>query len=110
MEIPNSIGKMELWKYVNNKINMIIQSYHIYGVISILFDEIIKDFKAGKTIKIFNFCKISLRQNEPRKYFDVRYQKVMLSTKNKILKFYLSPTLRKKLCSELDIDKTFEES
>ncbi len=110
MEVPNSIGKMQLWKYINNKIDMIIQSYHIYGVMSILFDEMIKDFKSGKEIKIFNFGKIFLRQNESRKYFNVKYQKVMLSGKNKILKFYLAPSLRKKLCGELDIDKTFEES
>jgi nucleoid DNA-binding protein len=108
MEIPNSINKKELWKYVNRKIKRLIRNYHVYGVISILFDEMIKDFKNGKAINIFNFGTIVLRQNKPRKYFDVRHQAIMLSSKNKILKFSLAPALRKKLCAAIDIDKTFE--
>lgn len=109
MQIPNSIDKKTLWKYVNRKIRRVIQNYHVYGVISILFDEMIKDLKNGKNINIFNFANISLNKNKPRKYFDVRYQKVMLSGANKILKFSLNPALRKKICNEIDIAKTFKD-
>lgn len=109
MHLPNSINKKELWKYINQKIKRVIRNYHVYGVISILFDEMIKDFKNGKPINIFNFGTISLRQNKPRKYFDVRHQKIMLSGENKILIFNLAPALRKKICNEIDIDKTFKD-
>lgn len=110
METPNSIGRLQLLNYLSKKIKNIIQIYYIYGVISILLDEMIIDLKKGKKIKIKNFGIIELVQNKPRKYFDVRYQKTMLSGKNKILKFNLDPLLRKKLCKNLDIDKTFKDN
>lgn len=109
MKVPTSIGKKVLFSYVNNKINHLVKYYHVYGVISILFEEMIKDLVDGKEIKIYNFGTIYLRQNKSRKYFDVRFQKIMQSRENKILKFKLSPTLRKKLCNEIDVDRTFKD-
>src|SRR5574337_176541 len=98
-----SIDRRILWKYVNKKINRIIHYYHVCGVIAILFDEILKDLKAGKTIKIYNFGRLALRETKSRKYYDVRHQKVMQSDPHKILNFFLAPQIRKILRSHLDI-------
>jgi nucleoid DNA-binding protein len=74
-----------------------------------LFDELIKDLNNGKDIKIVNFGTISLKQMKPRRYHDVRYNKVLQSNGNKILRFSLVTKIRKKICDFLDIDRTFKD-
>jgi nucleoid DNA-binding protein len=76
-------------------------------VITILFEEIIKDLVSGKKLKISNFGTIELKDMKPRRYHDVRFQKVMESDGNRIFRFSLAPKIRKRLCDLLDIDKTF---
>jgi nucleoid DNA-binding protein len=97
-----SINKRTLWRFVNIKINRIIHHYHVFSVITILFDEILKDLKAGKDVKIFNFGLLQLKNTKPRKYHDVRFNKVLLSEGHRILKFTLAQPIRKKLCVNLD--------
>jgi nucleoid DNA-binding protein len=108
MEIPNSISKLIFWRYVNKKIKRSINHYHVLSVITILFEEMLIDLKQGKEIKIFNLGTLTLGLTKPRKYYDVRFQKVMQSEGHKILRFILAPTLSKKLRALLDIDRTFE--
>jgi nucleoid DNA-binding protein len=107
MKIPTSISKKVLWQYVNLKIRRSIHHAHVFSVITILFDEMIKDLISGKEIKIINFGTLVLKQMKPRKYHDVRYMCVMQSDGYKILRFSLTPKIRKKICDFLDIDKTF---
>ena len=104
---PDNITKRSLWRYVNKKINRTIHHYHVFGVITILFEEIIKDLKQGKDINIFNLGILSLSETKSRKYYDVRYQQVMQSKGYRILKFKLAAPIHKKLRKLLDIDKTF---
>jgi len=105
MNNDQSVNKRLLWHYVNRKIKRIIHHYHVLSIITILFDEMIKDLKLGKSIKIFNFGKLQLKSLKPRRYFDVRHQKVMQGKAHKILRFTLAPSIRKKLVDQLDIDK-----
>jgi len=105
-ELPTNISKRNLWRYINRKIKRSIHHYHTFSVITILFEEMLVDLKAGKDIKIFNFGTLSLGQTQPRKYFDVRFQKIMQSKGNRILRFILAPVINKKLKALLDIDKT----
>ncbi len=104
-----SINKRKLWHYVNRKINRVIHHYHVFSIITILFDELVKDLRQGKLIKISNFGTLSLKQMKPRRYFDVRFQKVMQADGKKILRFSLAPSLRKKLVEHLDLDKTLKD-
>jgi nucleoid DNA-binding protein len=106
-ELPTSIDKRILWRYINKKINNIIHNYHVFGVISILFDEIIKDLKAGKAIKIYNFGTLILKKTKPRRYHNVFSKEFSVSPGYKIIRFTLAPQIRKKLCKHIDIDKTF---
>lgn len=102
MNNDQSINKKLLWQYVNRKIKRIIHHYHVFSILTILFDEMIKDLKRGKSIKIFNFGKLELKNLKPRKYFDVRHQKVMQAEAHRILRFTLAPSIRKKLVDYLD--------
>lgn len=108
-DIPSNVSKRNLWRYVNQKIKRFIHHYHVFSVITILFEEMLKDLKQGKDIKIFNFGTLSLRETKPRWYHDVTQRKVVLSNKHKILRFVLTPKIRKKLCEHLDIDTTFKD-
>lgn len=101
-----SISKRTLWRYVNRKIKRAIHHYHVLSVMTILFDEMISDLIKGKAIKIFNFGTLTLKQMKPRKYFDVRFQKVMHSEGHKILRFVLAPAFKKKLVAHVQLDKT----
>jgi len=107
IETKTSISKRALWHYVNKKINRSIHHSHVLSIISILFEEITADLVSGKEIHIFNFGKFNLKQMKPRIYFDVNQQKLMLSKGSKVLRFLLSPPIRKKLVNYIDIDKTF---
>ncbi len=104
-----SVDKRALWRYVNQKIKRIIHHYHVISVITILFDEMLVDLIAGKKIKVFNFGTLSLKQLNPRKYFDVRFQRVMQANGHRIMRFTLAPAFRKKLVDHLDLDKTLKD-
>lgn len=102
MKESNSISKRKLWQYVNQKTNRLIHHYHVLSVITILFEEMVKDLIKGQEIKIHNFGTLVLKVLKPRRYFDVTQQKIMQSKGYKIIRFTLAPTIRKKIVSRLD--------
>lgn len=102
MSLDNSISKRKLWHFVNKKIKRAIHHYHVFSVITILFDEIIKDLKSNIDVKIHNFGTLTLKTLGPRKYFDVNHQQVMESKGYKILRFILTNSIRKKIVGRLD--------
>ncbi|HEY5267689.1 MAG TPA: HU family DNA-binding protein [Candidatus Saccharimonadales bacterium] len=98
-----SISKRDLWHYVNRKVKRLIHHYHVFAIISILFDEMIQDLKAGKEIKITNLGILVLKEMPPRKYHNVRLRCVMEAPGHRVLRLFLSKPIRKKLCESLDI-------
>lgn len=108
--MSQSVSKRYLWRHVNIKIKRTIHHYHVFAVISLLFEEIIKDLQAGKAIKIVNFGSLVLKQMPPRRYFNVNTQTMAESPGNKIMRFFLTKKLRKKLCDCLDLDKKINEN
>jgi nucleoid DNA-binding protein len=109
MNIPTSINKVILWKYVNLKIKRAIGSRHVYSVIHILFNELYKDIIAGRRIRIGNLGTIVLQKTAPRIYFSVVHQKKMKSFGYKVLRFVPDENFREKLFEYLDVEKTFED-
>ena len=103
----DNVSKRSFWTYINKKIKHTVHQYHVLSVISILFDEMRKDLKAGKEIKIHNFGTIALRQTNPKRYHDVRFNRVMQSQGHKIMRMTLTKKFKKRLCSLLNIDATF---
>lgn len=110
MELPNSITKRILWRYVNQKIKRSIHHYHVFSIITILFDEILNDLKNEKQLEIFNLGKLNLKKLPPRRYYDVNDRKVKISNPHKILRFALSNKLKNKLKNHLDIKSTFKDT
>lgn len=106
--IPNSISKRYLWRYVNQKIQRVVHHYQVFSVITILFEEILTDLKNNKEIKINNFGTLSLDQLKPRMHYDIVRNEVRLAKGYKILRFFLAQPFKKKLCQELDLDKTIQ--
>lgn len=109
MTDSNSITKKILWRYVNKKISRSIHSYRVLNVITILFEEILKDLIAGKPIKIGNFGTLVLKNLDARPYYDVTEQRLKVSAPHRILRFTLANKLRNKICEHLDIDLTFKD-
>lgn len=109
MNWSDNINKRRFWRFVNKKINHLINHAHVLSVISILFEEMVTDLLNGKEIKIHNFGTLSLQETKSRQYHDVRYKRVMQSAPHRILRFKLAPQIRKKLRGLLDIDKTFKD-
>jgi nucleoid DNA-binding protein len=99
------VGKRDLEVYVHRKLKGAISKHHIRGVISILFDEMIKELRAGKMIKIAKFGKLILKKLPPRHYYDVRHQRVMTSPGHYIMRFFMAEPVRKQLCRFVDLDK-----
>ena len=99
-----SISKRDLWHYVNRKLKRLIHHYHVFSVISFLFEEMVKDLRAGKEIKITNLGTFVLKDMPPRKYHDVRLHKMMQSPGHRVLRLFLARPIRKKLCDSLDLD------
>jgi nucleoid DNA-binding protein len=108
MSPPLSVDKRTLWQIVNRKFKGIIHHYHVLAVITILFEEMIKDLRQNKPIEIFNFGTLSLKQMKSRRYHDVRLRRMMHAKGQRVLRFSLSSKIRKKLCDNLDIDKTLK--
>lgn len=104
----DNVSKRSLWKYVNKKIKRSIHYYHVFSIISILFEEILKDLQEEKELKVFNFGTLVLKKTNPKKYHNVRYQKVMQAEAHKLMKFSLAKKIRNKLCKYLDLDATFK--
>lgn len=99
-----NISKRDLWHYVNRKIKRSIHSYHVFSIISILFEEMVKDLQDGKEIKIGNFGTFILKKMKPRKYHHLVLRKIMESPGHRVMRFFLAPKISKKLCSSLDLD------
>lgn len=100
-----SVSKRDLWHFVNRKIKRLIHHYHVFSVISILFEEMVRDLKVGKEIKIVNLGTLMLKDTPPRKYHDVRFNQVMESPGHRVMRLFLAKPIRKKLCDSLDLDK-----
>lgn len=109
MNIPTSISRKILWQYVNLKINRVINFAHVYSVIVILFDEMIKELVKGSEIKIFNFGTLKIKKTKPRMYFDINQRRMMKSKGNNNMYFSFSPKIRNKLCELIDSDKLENE-
>lgn len=100
-----SVSKRDLWRYVNRKIKRLIHHYHVFAVISMLFEEMVKDLQAGKEIKIANFGSLMLKEMPPRKYHDVRLHRIMQSPGHRTMRLFLAKPIRKKLIESLDKEK-----
>ena len=105
-----SFTKDPFWRYVNIKIDHVLGRLHVLSVITILFEEIVKDLLAGKEIKIHNFGSLILKDTPPRRYHNVWKMCMMESPGYRILRFYLTKKLSSTLCKAIDMTVFDEHS
>src|SRR5271155_2927417 len=109
--VPNvlSISKRDLWRYVNRKIKRLVHRYHVFAVISILFEEMARDLRRGKSIKVTNLGTITLQPTKPRWHHHVGLRQMVLSPGHRVMRFLLAKPIHKKLVDFLDLDKTLKD-
>lgn len=106
--MSQSVSKRDLWRYVNRKIKRAVHRYHVFAIITILFEEMAKDLRRGKPIKIANLGTIILQPTKPRWFHHVTLRKMVLSPGHHVMRFLLTKPMHKKLVQFLDLDKTWK--
>ena len=104
--MSTSISRRNLWRYVNRKIKRIIHHYHVNAVITILFEEMLKDLVQGKEIKIANFGTLLLKKTKPRKHHNVLLRQMVVAPGRRLMRFFLTKKIHRKLIEFLDLDKS----
>jgi nucleoid DNA-binding protein len=104
--LPSRIDKLIFCRYVKSKLVIPIHAKHIMGVVNILFDELLKDFKSGKNLRIHNFGKITL-EKRPRKHRHITLNRIVISPGKYIFRFFMPDKIKRKISSMIDVDKTF---
>ena len=102
----NTLNRKILWKKVCKKINGSVNSKHVYAIISLLFDEMQKDLKDGKKIKINNLFTLSLKDGSSKKHYNYVLKKITESKTRKKILINISPKLRDKIIYYFDLDET----
>jgi nucleoid DNA-binding protein len=97
------VNRANLRDLVHRKIRNQL-SDHIEAVISILFEEMMKDWEVGKSTKIHHFGTIKLKYLPGRHHWNVRLQKLVLSPGHNIMRWVMFRSLRQKLYRALDIE------
>ena len=106
IELPTSICRAKLWHYVCAKINYVIHSAHVFAVIEILIEEMVKDLMEDKEIRIYNFGIIKLKRMPDRNHYDFIKKDFTITPGHRILRFVIFDKIKRKLCKLLDVDKT----
>lgn len=101
--IPPTISKRDLWHYVNRKIKRLIHHYHVFSVISLLFEEMLKDLQEGKEVKVANFGVLVLKDTPSRRYHDVNSHQMKESPGYRVMRLFLAKPIHKKICGSLDL-------
>ena len=104
-----AIKKARLVELVEKRIPIKVDPLHIASIISILSEEICQDIVSKGKFTIKNFGTFILRQVPSRKFFNFQTQQVEQSVGNKQFQFRLTKSLRKLICDNINIDKTFKE-
>ena len=93
--MSRSIDKKKLWRLIIKDLNYSIHISHIFSVINILIDELIRELKSGKEISIKNFGVFKIKTLKPKKIISVRTGKVKFVERTKALRFVIAKRLTK---------------
>jgi nucleoid DNA-binding protein len=91
------ITKNKLRDIISRKISHKVHRIHILSIINILIDEMIKELKSGKDIKILGLGTFSLNDLKSKKIINVVSKKIKFTKRTKSLRFRLSKSLSKYL-------------
>lgn len=89
------IDKYKLFNLVFQKLN--IHRLHVFSVLNILIDELIKELRTGNSIKINNFGEFKLKSIKPKKIRNIATGQIKFIKTTKVLRFKLADKLVKLL-------------
>ena len=70
-EKDKSVDRRYLLSYVFKKLNNSVHYFHIQSVVTIMFEEMLKDLNDGLEISIGNFGKFLLKKLGARKHYNI---------------------------------------
>jgi nucleoid DNA-binding protein len=88
-------NKRKLHSLICKDLNHIIHHLHIFSVINILIEEIIKELKSGNEIDIGNFGIFSIKELRPKKIISLTNREVKFVDRTKVLRFKIARKLTK---------------
>lgn len=106
----SKIRKRYLAQLVANKLDIEIDRRHIVSIITILFEEIMKDILTKGQFVITNFGKFLFGRSPSRKFFNFQTGKVEQSVGNNKLKFQLNEQLKRNILNQIDVERTFKDA
>jgi nucleoid DNA-binding protein len=95
--MAQNVNKRKLWSLIIKDINYIIHYSHVFSVINILIDELVKELRNDKEIHIGNFGRFKLVDLKPKKIINIATGKIKFVKKTKALRFKISKKLIKLL-------------
>jgi len=98
--MSQSYNKNSLWLMITKTINHSIHRLHVMSIISILIDEMIKELKNGKEIKIPNFGTLKVNDLKPKKIRSIATNKIKFARRTKSLRFKLTRKISKYLSNK----------
>lgn len=87
--IMSKIKKYKLIQLVSKKIEYSIHQLHILSVVNIFIEEMMKDLKNDKKIKIINFGTFELNKIKPKKIQNIITKKPQITKQTNALRFKL---------------------
>lgn len=94
------MNKRQLWLLIIKELNHCVHNAHIFSIINILVEELIKELLVGNEIKIINFGTFYIKTINPKKIKSVISGNIMTTRKTKALRFRLSSKLVKYLSKQ----------
>lgn len=88
-------NKKKLHYLICKDLNHIIHHLHIFSVINILIEEIIKELKADNKINIGNFGIFSIKTIKPKKIVSITNKEIKFVDRTKVLRFNIARKLLK---------------
>ena len=109
-DYSRSISKKKLSNYIYLKMGREISQKDIEAVLTLLAEEFRDFFPSGKQIIVRNFAKMVMKQNSPRKFYDIGLGQVRECKPYNRFFFKVHYNLRKFLKQNIDKLATMKEN
>ena len=105
MPKAKSMSRVGLLRDVSKRTNYIVNYHHVSSVITILFEEMLKDLLADKKIQVIGFGMFKTKITKSHRYYNFYHKKMMMAASYRRIKLKLTFKLLKKLSRLWDLDK-----
>ena len=89
-----NFGKQEFWVLLRRNLKHSIHYLHIFGVLTVLLDEMKNDLLADKEIPVKNFGILKLKRRKERRFRNVFTGKICFATPKNSMTFDIADRLK----------------